>query len=259
MNPFEFLKRDGLGAISDPRHAKKFASNPPFPHIVLDNLFRDDVLKSLAHEFPNPAETKWWEYSNPLERKLAFNDLSKLPRQFHDFFDFMSSSFFISFLERLSGIDSLIPDPDLNGGGLHQIMRDGKLDVHEDYNIHKGLKAFRKVNAILYLNENWDETYGGHLELWNKEMSACVQKISPIFNRLVIFRTDTDSNHGHPEPLACPEGFSRKSLATYYYVRSEDVDKTPYHSTIFKRRPTDPVDPSIEELRRSRSQGRIPT
>lgn len=256
-----FVKRDKLDLfvnesyISEVRES--FASAEPFDNVVLDDLFDDRLLDELISNFPNCDEKKWWVYGNPLEKKLALNDLSQLDPIFLTFFDFVNSLTFVSFLQKLTGVEDLIPDSNLNGGGLHQIMPGGKLDIHEDYNIHRELRALRKVNAILYLNENWRDEWGGHLELWDKDMTRCVKKISPIRNRLVVFRTDQTSNHGHPHPLTCPEGVSRKSLASYYYAKVQNIDSIPYRSTFFKRLPGTEEDPSLDELRKKRVAGRV--
>ena len=77
----------------------------------------------------------------------------------------------------------------------------------------------RRVNLLLYLNKNWLDSYGGCLELWDKEMTKCVKKIKPEFNTMVIFNTNDFSNHGHPDPLNCPINLSRKSIATYYFSK----------------------------------------
>lgn len=257
----DYIKKDKLNYFLDEKtiyeNHNKFIKSTPFNNIVIDNMFYDHIIDHISSLFPSPLEKKWWVYDNPLEKKLAFNKLSELDTTFSDFFEFMNSNFFINFLEKLTGLNGLIPDRNLNGGGLHQIVNGGKLDIHEDYNIHKDLKAFRKVNAILYLNKNWKESYGGHLEMWDKNMTKCEEKILPIANRLVVFRTDQTSNHGHPHPLTCPEDESRKSLAIYYYLRTDDVEKTPYKSTIFKKLPNVIEDPEIDELRKKRSLGRI--
>ena len=73
-------------------------------------------------------------------------------------------------LEELTGIKNLIADKTLYGGGLHQVERGGKLDIHADFNIHKKFKWHRRVNLILYLNKNWKPEYNGYLELWDKDM-----------------------------------------------------------------------------------------
>lgn len=95
-------------------------------------------------------------YDNALERKYAFNDLTQLDNEFSAFFAEVNSPEFVAQLGRVAGLDRLVPDNALQGGGLHQIVRGGKLDVHEDFNVHHELKAFRKLNLIVYLNEGWD-------------------------------------------------------------------------------------------------------
>ena len=140
----------------------------------------------------------------------------------------------MAFLEKLTGIAGLIPDPHLRGGGLHEIRRGGSLGVHADFNFYKRLNLFRRLNLLLYLNENWSEEWGGHLELWDRTGKRCMQRIAPIFNRAVIFDTSNFSYHGHPHPLECPDNRSRKSLALYYYTveAPADEDRTP-HTTLF--------------------------
>jgi hypothetical protein len=129
------------------------------------------------------------------------------------------------------------------GGGLHQIERGGYLKIHADFNRHPKFKLERRLNLLLYLNENWKEEYGGHLELWNREMTHFVHKILPTFNRCVIFNTTDTSYHGHPEPLACPQGMTRKSLALYYYSNGRPAEEeSPEHGTLVRPRPGETID-----------------
>jgi len=144
----------------------------------------------------------------------------------------------LQFLETLTGIKGIVPDPYFVGGGLHQIKPGGKLGVHADFNHHEKLNLDRRINVLIYLNKDWKEEYGGHFELWNKEMTAAEQKILPLFNRCAIFSTTSTSFHGHPTPLSCPPDRTRKSIATYYYSNgrpAEEVGES--HSTLFKARP----------------------
>ncbi|MHB1424845.1 MAG: 2OG-Fe(II) oxygenase [Gemmataceae bacterium] len=100
--------------------------------------------------------------------------------------------------------------------------RGGFLNIHADFTAHPHHRLWRRrVNVLLYLNENWPEEYGGHLEFWTKDMQRCFEKILPLFNRCVIFNADKDSFHGHPHPLACPSETTRKSIALYYYSAEE--------------------------------------
>jgi Rps23 Pro-64 3,4-dihydroxylase Tpa1-like proline 4-hydroxylase len=131
----------------------------------------------------------------------------------------LNSSRFVAFLEGLTGISGLVADPHYRGGGLHQILPGGRLGIHADFNFYPKLKLYRRLNVIVYLNQNWQESYGGHLELWDKATLKSVKRVLPTFNRMVVFDTSSKSLHGHPEPLTCPEGRSRKSLALYYIRR----------------------------------------
>ena len=132
----------------------------------------------------------------------------------------------MEFLQKITGIEeTLIPDPYFEGGGFHEIKPGGFLKVHVDFHKNKKLQLSRRVNFLIYLNKDWEEEYGGHLELWEKDMSQCVSKILPKFNRAAMFSTTGDSWHGHPDPLNCPEGKSRKSLALYYYTNGRPISE----------------------------------
>ena len=112
----------------------------------------------------------------------------------------------------------------------------GHLDVHADFNLHQSLGLERRINALIYLNRDWEEDYGGCLELWDIDMKECRVKVAPLFNRCVIFNTTSTSWHGHPEPSCHPRDTPRRSIAFYYYTATwEDARKS--HTTHFKARP----------------------
>jgi Rps23 Pro-64 3,4-dihydroxylase Tpa1-like proline 4-hydroxylase len=210
----------------------------PFPHIVIDNFLPEFILEGILKEFPKVDKIDWQKFDATAEKKLA----SKHELQMGDMTRFLlyqlNSSVFINFLENLTGIDGLIPDPHFEGGGLHQIERGGYLKIHADFNWHRKLRLDRRLNLLIYLNKNWQEEYGGHLELWDEQMSRCHKKILPVFNRCVIFNTTDFSYHGHPEPLNSPEGQTRKSLALYYYSNGRpSTEISSPHSTMFQVRP----------------------
>jgi hypothetical protein len=74
-------------------------------------------------------------------------------------------------------------------------------------------------------------------------MKACVRKVAPAFNRCVIFSTTDFSYHGHPEPLACPVGVTRKSLALYYYSNGRPPEElSAEHGTLVRPRPGETID-----------------
>ena len=214
----------------------------PFPNIVIDDFFNKEFLNDVLNEFPNLSKKQNSDsYENQNEIKFANNLYNDFPRNIKLLFDFLNSDYFVTFLQKITNInEKLIIDEKLNGGGLHEIRKGGLLKIHSDFNRHPILNLDRRLNVLVYLNKDWSEDYGGHLQLWDKEMQKCEKKILPIFNRMVVFSTTDHSNHGHPDPLNCPDKRSRKSVATYYYSDgrpSNEIDKMYIkNTTYFKNR-----------------------
>jgi Rps23 Pro-64 3,4-dihydroxylase Tpa1-like proline 4-hydroxylase len=218
--------------------AEEYKNNKPFPHIYFDDFLPVAAAEAALKDFPEPKQLTWTEFDRPTERKLAFDEVEKLPPSVRDVLYFLNSRPMLQFLEVLTGIKGVIPDPYFVGGGLHQIKPGGNLEVHADFNFHTKLKLDRRINVLIYLNKDWKEEYGGHFELWNRDMTAAEQKILPLFNRCAIFSTTSYSYHGHPTPLACPPDRTRKSMATYYYSNGRPEEEIgDAHSTLFQARP----------------------
>jgi len=224
----------------------------PFAHVVFDNFFDPALLELVLAEFPKPNEITWQRFDREEEIKLASASESSFGPTTRLLLYHLNSITFLEFLSTVTGIGNLIPDPCFDGGGLHQIVRGGKLAVHADFNKHPRYGLDRRLNLLLYLNKDWREEYGGHLELWNRDMSRCEAKILPVFNRLMIFGTTDFTYHGHPDPLQCPEGMTRKSLALYYFSNGRPPEEiSGEHSTLFRARATDKFKPTFSRrLRR---------
>ena len=214
----------------------------PFPNIVLDNFFNESFLNTILKEFPDLSQINISQkYKNKDEVKFANNDFENFPSNIKTLINFMNSETFLKFLQKITSIEEkLIPDPDLNGGGLHEIKSGGYLKIHTDFNKHPKLDLDRRVNILIYLNKDWKESYGGDLQLWDKQMETCQKKIFPTFNKMVIFSTNDFSNHGHPDPITCPTNISRKSIALYYFSDGRpDYELNPENiknKTYFKNR-----------------------
>ena len=210
-----------------------YTAGDPFPHIAIDEFISEDVLDALLEAFPSPsADIQWRQLlaTHTDGETVQFNKqgmphLFKVAPVIRQLIWELNSGTFIRILEKLTGIDKLLPDPSLRGGGLHQVLPGGVLGVHADFTHHADYDLERRVNLLLYLNKEWHDEYEGHLELWNRDASRCVKRLRPSARRCVIFNTDADSYHGHPRALRCPEGMTRKSIAIYYYTQGRD-DKT---------------------------------
>lgn len=228
----------------------------PFKHIVLDSAADEEKLSQVLARFPDKNDKSWWKYENAFEKKLAFDKVKEMSAPIKELLIEFNSPQFLEFLEAMTGIKGLIPDPYYRGGGCHQITRGGKLAVHADFNFNPKLKVYRRVNVLLYLNKGWDPEWKGQLELWREDMKECVKSIDPIFNRMVIFNSTETSWHGHPSPLECPENISRKSVAVYYYTAVPAEDALDSHSTKYQFLPDETPSEELKEFQKLRSKFR---
>lgn len=218
--------------------ASAYSAANPFPHVVIENFLPPALADRLLEEFPDPSKIEWIRQQNPRSKKLSTEVLDEVSSFTYLLLQQFNSPAALRFLERLTGIKSLVPDPYFVGGGLHQIEREGYLKIHADFNMHPTLNLDRRINLLLYMNKDWKEEYGGHLELWDRTMTKCVHKVLPVFNRCVVFSTLDWAFHGHPEPLTCPPGWTRKSVALYYYTNGRPAEeKSEGHGTLYKARP----------------------
>lgn len=218
----------------------------PFPHIVIDRFLLAKSFGRALGEYPSPEQIQDWRRLEARDSrgrpaqilKLGYSNEQHMGPTLRGLIYALNSGAFIRYLERLTGIPDLLPDPHLVGGGLHQYLPGAILRVHADFSKLRGSLLDRRLNLLLYFNEGWRPEWGGDLELWDPEMKTCRQKIAPTGNRCVIFSTTGNSYHGMPDPLACPEGVTRRSLALYYYSNGRPPNEAePTHATLWQERP----------------------
>lgn len=202
----------------------------PFPNIVLSDFLDPTVLSMCEYEsnkISSNIDSEKWRFNlqdshDHQVLKHGISNVEHMTPMLYAVSHYMNSEAFISFLRKLTGIEDLIGDPSLVGGGLHITESGGKLGIHHDFTDHVigGVKYKRHVNLLIYLNRNWEKEWGGNLELWKPDLSKMVKRLPIKFNNAVIFNID-NAPHGHPDPLKCPPGESRRSLAFYYYSKEK--------------------------------------
>jgi len=223
-----------------------YKNSLPFPHIVIDNFLEKKIAEIAYNEL---SKFDVWDHDPTDYSKLAQQNKFFMPSPNYkedlelmkkdsvtafQILQFLNSDITLRFLEKLTGIKNLIPDPTFTGGGYHKIKAGGKLAIHADYNIHPHTKLHRRINLLVYLNLNWVEEWGGNLELWNKTLTEKTHAIAPMFNRAVIFNITDDAYHGHPEPLKCPDNEARYSMALYYFTEDRpEEEKNSEHSALW--------------------------
>ncbi len=210
-----------------------FCTNKPIRHLVIDNFLQKDIADSIYAHFPSMEEMNT-HYKGINEKKAEHSNFSSLHESFEQLHQELSSPKITNWLKTVTGIDSLETINDRLGYGLHQGANNSFLDIHIDYNVHPIKKLYRKLNLILFFNEQWQQDWGGHLELWDADVKNCIQSIPPVFNRCVIFECSNISYHGYSK-IKVPEGVTRKSCYQYYFIPLSD--NISFHDTIFKPRP----------------------
>ncbi|HEY0963877.1 MAG TPA: 2OG-Fe(II) oxygenase [Pseudomonadales bacterium] len=72
----------------------------------------------------------------------------------------------------------------------------------------------RVLSTVLYLNPDWREGEGGELVLYEGDAAEALQRVLPLFNRLVVFLSERFPHEVLPATRA------RHSIAGWFRVRS---------------------------------------
>lgn len=199
----------------------------PFPHLVLKDICDEKKLME-AYETIPVLDNKSRDYmfaKNKFE-KSNYGEINPLLNELQEDLRSDEMNKFLSFITTRE----IFVDPKNHGGGLHQGRKNSFLDMHLDYNYHPLNNGWwRELNLLLYLNKDWKQEYGGHLEL--KDLRTGHEKKCDVgFNTLIIQECNDYTLHGY-KPTSFPEGVFRTSIATYAF--SKHVQQ------IYKERTTD--------------------
>ncbi len=219
---------------------RRYLAAKPFPHLIFENFLVPTVAAELSASYPSFATAaKWGLAFNALneQKKIQVTDSAKFAEPVRRFNDAIASRAFLDDLAYITGIPDLLADDQLAGGGMHLTGPGGRLDVHVDFNYLEERKLHRRLNLLLYLNPTWEDSWGGHIELWDKDVKTCAVRRKPVMNLCLIFETSDISFHG-VVPVTAPADVERRSFAAYYYTRTAPPGwKGVAHTTIFKARP----------------------
>ncbi|MEO6080781.1 MAG: 2OG-Fe(II) oxygenase [Steroidobacteraceae bacterium] len=252
----------GIRPINIAALRQQYLAAKPFPFIKIDNFLHDDFAAEIVASYPTYEEAKTLgrEFSAVNERlKVQITDSGRFPAPVKRLHEALSSPQFLAAVEQITGIEALLADEKLVGGGMHLTGPGGRLDVHVDFNYEEERKLHRRLNILLYLNPEWPDDWGGAIELWDEGVRNRVHAFQPLLNRCVLFETSETSYHG-VSPNVCPQGQVRRSFAGYYYTKEPPARWDGIaHSTVFKARPDELIRGAVlmpaEKARRSMQSG----
>ncbi len=235
------LNAETLASVAE--YAERFAAAQPFPHVVIDDFLSEPLCSEICRQFPPFSETAALNEDGRVGNKAVQEKVRALGPAFRQLDELVQSPGFLGLIGRVTGIDQLRYDPWYFGGGTHE-NRDGQdLDAHVDFNYHPITRQHRRLNLIIYLNEEWEDGWGGSLQLHRDPRLSPEEDeiitVTPLLNRCVIFETSERSWHGF-ERISLPPGkghLSRRSFAIYFYTDSRPADETAdEHSTVYVER-----------------------
>lgn len=237
--PAFFLDRKRLRALAVERR-EAYRDERPYPHAVFDAFLGATVAEALAGDFPRPEHTGFLRRDYP-EQSARLGQLQRtgfegVEPSVRHFLAEISGMAFLDFLSTLTGIEGLIPDPHFRGAGLSITLPGGHLALHADFNRDRTRHLERKVTVIYYLGSDWAPEWGGALELWDASRTRCEATYPPVLDRLIVMDHGDTYWHGHPAPLACPEGRFRASVSAYYYVAAPSPEEHDAHGAIWAPR-----------------------
>ncbi|HET9218887.1 MAG TPA: 2OG-Fe(II) oxygenase [Terriglobia bacterium] len=225
------------------KYRECFSRALPFHHVVIDDFLQKDEAEALLRDFPAFATQNALDDLGRVGGKAVIENIADISPFYARFAQWIQSPAFTDAISEITGISALLPDKTMFGGGTHENLNGQELDPHVDFNFDDRTGLHRRLNLLIYLNKEWDEAWGGSIELHSDPRHPDrneIQSIVPLFNRAVIFETSEYSWHGFPA-IHLPQDklhLSRKSFSIYLYTKERPIeDVVAPHTTFYVQRP----------------------
>jgi Rps23 Pro-64 3,4-dihydroxylase Tpa1-like proline 4-hydroxylase len=230
MELYQMIDIDLITNKYDPKdYAIDYSHGVPVPWLYFDDFLPRELLEAVQQDIENIPKHLWSNFTRNGSNMKECNNMRYSPL-IRDLVLNLNSGEFLGWLENITGIKKLIPDPLLIGAGLMRCYNGDSLKLHTDFNWNEQLHLNRSLSAILYLGKDWDPTWGGNLEFWDFDRTKCLHRIEPRPNRLLLWNYDERLVHGHPNPITCPPDASRDGLRLFYFTSNASPLSPPHRS-----------------------------
>jgi Rps23 Pro-64 3,4-dihydroxylase Tpa1-like proline 4-hydroxylase len=232
----------------------EYQNTKPYPYYIQDDILDMEFAKMLQNEILNIPSVEFDRYNNPFEQKFTLRNKQKYPYLLNKLISYLESDEFVNRLSQFTGFE-LVIDKNRNFNGVHLYNNGDKLDIHLDAAIHPYTKELKIITLGIYLSSNWKPEYECSLEIWSGDsgldekpkLYECINKIAPLFNRLIIFTNSDISWHGNPDIAKCSEN-SKRIFLTVSYLSKNKKNENLRQKALFISRPNDPYDENKERL-----------
>ena len=200
----------------------------PWSHGYSETFVDDEFAKKMNKEFPKWDSPIWDRWGKVFDTEYGYKkmlaDKSAMPPSIFSFIEQLESQEFISKVSEATGIDDLLIDDELYGGGLFLHPTGSHLTTHVDFNFNNDIKLYRAVNLLYYMS---DDCEGGNFELYDTDLQK-QKSVSPKLNTCILFATNNKTYHGVNKVIS---GY-RKLLSLWYYTKepTKDLSEQPHRT-----------------------------
>ncbi len=209
------------------------ASKNEIGFFYLDNLLPKELAASIFKEFPSVEKTVLRKSLK--EYKYVAYQMDKYSPILEEVLYAFQDKKVVQLIEEICGLTAIFPDEFLYAGGLSMMPKDKFLNPHLDNSHDKDRKHWRVLNILYYVTPNWEDSFGGNLELWPKGLENSPVTITSKFNRLVVMTTHQKSWHSVNKVLVDK---ARCCVSNYYFSEKPVLDTDTFHVTSFRGRPS---------------------
>jgi Rps23 Pro-64 3,4-dihydroxylase Tpa1-like proline 4-hydroxylase len=208
------------------------ASEKAIGFFYLDDLLPSEIALKIYTSFPNSKDLVLKKSLR--EDKYIGVQMNLYPSILEEIIYAFQDERIVKIVGEICSIDCLQPDVNLYAGGISKMEENQFLNPHLDNSHDKDRTLWRVLNLLYYTTPDWQEHYGGNLELWPNGLDHSQITITSKFNRLVVMATHNKSLHS-VSPVKF-NGF-RSCVSNYYFSNNPLSNSDTFHVTSFRGRP----------------------
>ena len=201
-------------------------------YFFIDDLLPEFISNQIHEVFPKSDEMTLKK--NLRERKFVSAQMNLYHPLIEEIIYAFQEKKVVDLIGEICEIDEVIPDEFLYAGGISMMGKNQFLNPHLDNSHDKDRNRWRILNLLFYVTPNWEESYGGNLELWPNGLKEKQITIHSKFNRLAVMATHNNSLHS-VSPVVY-DGY-RRCVSNYYFSKIPLLETDTFHVTSFRGRP----------------------